>query len=429
MNVLIVNTSETAGGAAIAARRLTHALNRQGVSARMLVRDVSSSPSPDVVRIDSSRFRRLPFLWERLRIWVANGLSRHNLWRVDIANAGLPITRTQAFREADVIHLHWVNQGMMSLAELRRILKSGKRVVWTMHDMWPCTSICHHADTCDRYHTHCHNCPLLVHPGQKDLSFQVFRQKAKAYGQGHITFVCCSEWLAGQARKSALLAGHDVVTIPNTYDATHFHPSSRAEARAELGLPQDKPLVLFASYKVTDTQKGSDYLMRAFRYLTDLNIGLVIVGQMAEEAIDLPVADRIDTLPFKRYPMGYVTDEARMARIYQAIDLFVTPSLQENLPNTIMEAMACGTPCVGFHIGGIPEMIDHQQNGYVAAYKNEQDLAAGIRWTLGHQVEAGERAAAKAAATWNEDVVARQYIETYEALSFLHHSNCDVERR
>ena len=421
MNILFLNTSETAGGAAIAARRLIRALTHQGVTARMMVRDAVEAPSAGsdaetnggVIAV-GGRFKRLPFLWERFRIWLANGLSRSGLWRVDIANAGLSITNSQAFREADVIHLHWVNQGFLSLKELRQILQSGKRVVWTMHDMWPCTAICHHAGTCDRYHSHCHDCPQLVRPGRKDLSSQVFSQKIKTYALGHITFVCCSHWLAEQARQSALLAGHDVVTIPNTYDAGIFHPASRAEARQQLGLPADKGLVLFASYKVTNPQKGLDYLMRAFRYLTDLNIGLIIVGQMADAASDSPVADRIDTLPFKRYPMGYVKDEASMARIYQAADLFVTPSLEENLPNTIMEAMACGTPCVGFRVGGIPEMIDHQQNGYVAAYKNEQDLATGIRWTLTHREEAGARAAEKAVATWNEDTVAKQYLKIYE---------------
>lgn len=411
MNILFINTSDNSGGAAIAARRLIHALNRKGVSARMMVRDTTSDAG--VVPV-GGMFKRLPFLWERLCIWAANGFNRRNLWRVDIANAGLPVTRTKAFHEADVIHLHWVNQGLLSLKELRRILQSNKRVVWTMHDMWPCTAICHHAGTCDRYHTHCHDCPQLVRPGRKDLSWHVFSQKSKAYGRGHITFVCCSQWLSDQARKSALLAGHDVVTIPNTYDAAHFHPTSRSEARQQLGLPQDKALVLFASYKVTNPQKGLDYLMRAFRYITDLNIGLIIVGQMAEAASDSPVADRIDTLPFKRYPMGYVGDEARMAQIYQAADLFVTPSLEENLPNTIMEAMACGTPCVGFRVGGIPEMIDHLHNGYLAAYKDEQDLAEGIRWTLTHREEAGARAAEKALATWNEDVVAAQYQAIYE---------------
>ena len=296
-----------------------------------------------------------------------------------------------------------------SLDELERILRSGKKVVWTMHDMWPVTGVCHHAGTCTRYHERCQDCPLLCRPGRNDLSRKTFDKKAAVYATAPITFVTCSQWLAAQAKASALTRGHQVVCIPNTYDADTFHPADPTAARQQLRLPLGKRLLLFASHKVTNAQKGLDYLLRAFRYLTDQNIGLIVVGQMAESVSR--------ELPFPVYSMGYVADEARMAAIYQAADLFVTPSLEENLPNTIMEAMACGTPCVGFRVGGIPEMIDHQLNGYLAAYRDEQDLAAGIRWTLQHRDEAGQRAAEKALATWNERVVAERYVKEAYALN------------
>lgn len=137
MNVLLVNTSERTGGAAIAASRLMHALNRHGVNARMIVRQK----------------RGFPFYWERMVIWLHNRLSRRMLWYVDIANAGTDITLLPAFREADVIHLHWVNQGFLSLEVIDRILHSGKRIVWTMHDQWPYTAICHHSRDCRRFQT------------------------------------------------------------------------------------------------------------------------------------------------------------------------------------------------------------------------------------------------------------------------------------
>ena len=418
MKVLLLNTSETAGGAAIAARRLTVALRHSGVEAHLMVRDRDKSAvHQKAAEWCSAPFRhlsRLPFLRERLRIWRANGFSRENLWRVDVANAGLPVSCTEAFRQADVVHLHWVNQGFLSLRELSLILQSGKRVVWTMHDMWPATGICHHAGSCRNYLTHCHDCPLLMRPGSADLSFQTFRKKLQTYARGHITFVTCSQWLSDQARQSALTHGHEIVTIPNTYNAEVFRPASRADVRARLGLPAELPLLLFASHKVTNVQKGLDYLLRALTHLTDLSLGLIVVGQQSGEA------EAMGSLPFDIYPMGYVTDESRMAAIYQAADLFVTPSLEENLPNTIMEAMACGTPCVGFRVGGIPEMIDHQENGYVAAYKDERDLAEGIRWTLAHRDEAGLAAAHKAQAVWNEQVVADRYAALY-GITTKHH--------
>ena len=413
MRVLIVNTSEQAGGAAIAAARLTDALNHHGVKARMLVCDkqsdrVTTAQLPQRLRLKAN------FLWERFRIWVANGFQREGLWAVDLAEAGVDITNQPEFREADIIHLHWVNHGLLSLRQIGKILDSGKPVVWTMHDMWPCTAICHHARDCEHFHTHCHHCPQLRYPGAKDLSWKVFRQKLRTYAHGPISFVACSQWLASEARKSALLRNHQITAIPNTYHSALFHPASQADARRRHGLPTEGKLLLFACQKVTNARKGLDFLLAALqsiRLQTEHGLTLVVVGQMSETAMR-HLSYPIHTIP-------YLSDEADMAALYQAVDLFVTPSLEENLPNTIMEAMACGTPCVGFHIGGIPEMIDHEQNGYVARYRDANDLANGIAYVLNpdnHQ-RLSEAAAQKAIAVWNEETVSHQYIQLYNTLT------------
>ncbi len=411
MRVLIVNTSELAGGAAVAASRLTKALNRHSVKAKMLVRDKVSDRVTTVALPQRGRLR-WAFLWERFCIWAANRFSRQGLWAVDIANAGVDITHLQEFQEADIVHLHWVNQGLLSLDQLDTILASGKPVVWTMHDMWPCTAICHHARECQHFHTHCHDCPQLRVSGRRDLSWQVFEKKHHTYARARMTFVACSQWLAGEARKSALLQGHEVHVIPNTYDHSLFHPASQAEARRQLGLPAHGRLLLFACQKVTNSRKGLDILFEALQssLLTELSqdLHLVVVGQMAEGLQR--------QLPFPVHAMGYLSAETGMAALYQAVDVFVTPSLEENLPNTIMEAMAAGTPCVGFRIGGIPEMIDHQANGYVARYRDVEDLARGIRYVLENQKRLAQHATEKAAATWNEEAVVRQHVELYERI-------------
>ena len=152
MKVLLVNTSERTGGAAVACHRLLDALNKQGIEATMLVRD-KQTDNPHVIALRKPFYMKLCFLWERFVIWANNLFSRKNLFTVSIANTGADITRLPAFKEADIIHLHWVNQGMLSLKDIRKILASGKPVVWTMHDMWPCTAICHHAQRCNRYQT------------------------------------------------------------------------------------------------------------------------------------------------------------------------------------------------------------------------------------------------------------------------------------
>ena len=378
------------------------------------------------------------FLWERARVWMANRFHQEGLWHVDLGIGGADIVSTPEFRDADIIHLHWVNQGFLSLKELRRILRSGKPVIWTMHDMWPCTAICHHARDCDRFQSHCQECPQLLYPSRRDLSFWVFDRKAAIYPEGDITFVACSEWLAAEARKSRLLAGKEVISIPNTYNHhafcpgsreearrlisipnTYNHhafcPGSREEARRRFTLPKNLRLLLFACQKVTNERKGLDYLFEALHskpiHHWQGRLGLVVVGEMAEEVAY--------SVPFPIYRQDYINDEEDMALLYRAVDLFVTPSLEENLPNTIMEAMACATPCVGFDIGGIPEMIDHEKNGYVARYRDAEDLARGIDFVLDEQRydELSANAAQKAVEAWNEESVVRKHINLYKRIA------------
>ena len=228
-------------------------------------------------------------------------------------------------------------------------------------------------------------------------------------GRG-VTFVACSEWLAGEARKSALLKGQRVISIPNPIDTRVYKPGDRQTARRALGLPLDKKLILFASQRVTNEYKGMRYLMDACRQLDDPGqLGVMILGGHAEEVVG--------QLALEALPIGYVNDEQRIVQVYQAADVFVLPSLSENLPNTIMEAMACGVPCIGFNVGGIPEEIQHKRTGYVAAYRDAADLARGLRWVLNEaDREALRRACLQhVAAHYSEQQVAKRYIEAYES--------------
>lgn len=414
MNILIVNTSERQGGAAIAAHRLMDALQQLGHGVEMLVRDKHTDRC-EVQSLPSDWRRKWHFLWERAVIWMYNRFRRQNLFAVDIANAGTDITQLRAFRKADVIHLHWVNQGMLSLADLRKILCSGKTVVWTMHDMWPCTSICHHARECNAYHTVCNHCPYLYGGGSAcDLSTRVFRRKQQIYALAPISFVACSRWLRERAEQSALLRGHSVIDIPNPIDVNRFAPTDTLAARARLNLPAEKRLILFGSAKITDKRKGIDYFVESCRLLAASDpslketLGIVAYGRNSDELKDL--------LPFEVFSLEYIRSEEVLIDVYNAVDLFVTPSLEENLPNTIMETLSCGTPCVGFRVGGIPEMIDHQINGYVAQYMSAPDLANGIRWVLhsSHPQELAAQARLKVMQTYSPQVVAQRYVDLYQ---------------
>ena len=417
MRVLIINTSERIGGAAVAASRLMEALKNNGIKAKMLVRD-KQTDQISVVGLDRNWLTVWKFIWERIVIWKANHFKKNNLFAVDIANTGTDITNLPEFKQADVIHLHWINQGMISLKNLRKILESGKPIVWTMHDMWPSTGICHHARECTHYQQECHQCPFLYGGGsKKDLSNRVFKKKKELYKIAPITFITCSRWLENSARSSALLTGHTVTSIPNPINTNLFKPRNKQEARVHFRLPQEGKLMLFGSVKITDKRKGIDYLIESCKLLAEKHpelvssLSVVVFGNQSQQLTNL--------LPFPVYALDYVSNEHELVNVYNAVDLFVTPSLEENLPNTIMEAMACGIPCVGFNVGGIPEMIDHLHNGYVAQYKSSADFANGIYWTLteSEYPSLSEQACRKAVANYSESIVAKQYIEVYNKIT------------
>lgn len=420
MRVLIVNTSERIGGAAIAAGRLVEALKNNGIKAKMLVRE-KQTDRLSVIGLNKNWWKVWQFIWERILIWKENRFKKHNLFAVDIANTGTDITVLPEFQAADIIHLHWINQGMLSLNDIRKILLSGKPVVWTMHDMWPCTGICHHARECDKFHQECHHCPYIYKGGgKKDLSNQVFKKKKEIYQLAPVTFVTCSRWLKERAGQSALLKGHTIVDIPNPISTGLFKPQNALAARNKMELPTDKKLILFGSVKVTDKRKGIDYFIESCKLLAEKypemkeELGVVVYGKNSEYLKPL--------IPFQVYALDYISNEKDLVNIYNAVDLYVTPSLEENLPTTIMEAMACGVPCVGFNVGGIPEMIDHLHNGYVAEYRSAEDLANGIFWTLSESEyqSLSEEACRKAVSNYSESIVAKKYIDIYNKITGDH---------
>ncbi len=414
MRVLIVNTGERIGGAAVAASRLMEALNNNGVKAKMLVGD-KQTDQLTVVPLPSSWLLRWHFLWERLVIFFHLHFSKKHLFEIDIANSGTDITSLPVFKEADVIHLHWINQGMLSLQNIRKILKSGKPVVWTMHDLWPATAICHYSRNCQHFTSHCHHCQLLPDGGsEKDLSSKVWKRKQTVYAEGNIFFVTCSRWLEQEAKKSALLQSHHILSIPNTINTRLYHPTDKAAARKAIGLPTNGHVLLFVSQKVTDERKGIRFFIEAIRKMLEQHPSvaedtvIAILGGHADEVVE--------ELPLPVHPLGFITDEEQIVRVYNAADAFVTPSLEDNLPNTIMESMACGTPCIGFRVGGIPEMIDHKKNGYVARYMDAADLAAGIHWVLfeaDHQ-QLSTQCITKVTKQYAQSSVAINYIEVYQ---------------
>ncbi len=311
--------------------------------------------------------------------------------------------------DADVVHMHWVNGGMLRIEDLKSITKP---IVWSLHDMWPFTGGCHYDEHCGRYSSHCGACPVLDSSMEKDLSYRIFERKRKAFGtMAPMTFVGLSNWMAECARESRLLEGHSVVQLPNPIDTNVFKPVDQRVARDILGLPLDRPLILFGAVNATaDPRKGFEHLSKALDELPSGSVELAIFG-----------SSRPLVPPRLGHPMHYLgrlNDDISLSLLYSAADVTVVPSLQENLSNTIVESLACGTPAVAFSIGGNPDMIDHLHNGYLAKAFDPSDLAIGIRHILDQRAQGQFHTNARAVAVerFALERVAQRYLQLYTSL-------------
>lgn len=413
MKVLIVNTSELSGGAAVAANRLTRALNNNGVKTRMLVMD-KTTDAIWVSEVGGRASHFMKFAYERFVIWTHNLFSRKNLFTVSIADTGYDITKTREFQDADIIHLQWINQGMLSVDGIRKIMESGKPVVWTMHDMWEMTAICHYSYGCTKHETGCHDCHFLRFPHAKDLSYRVFRKKARAFG-GRCTYVAVSHWLADQARHSALIGGNPVHVIPNSLSVNKFKMRDKIESRDLLHLSGRKKIVIFGAARIDTPIKGFGYLVDALRVLTERygyrpdDLQLLLFGGVKDETV-------LDTIPVPYTYYGRVKGEEQLATMYSAADVVVSSSLYETFGQTLIEAQACGCTPVSFDNSGQADIIEHLTTGYLAKYKSADDLAKGIDWAFGSRLKR-ENLRSHAVKNFSESAVAARYVQLYSTLT------------
>ena len=416
MKVLIINTSDSSGGAAVAARRLWHTLNLHGkdLQADMLVQK-SSKPTTGIYQYSQGKWAQrlafLRFVGERL-YFLPHEKSKKIRFAFSPANTGVEIVKHPLVQEADIIHLHWINGGFISLHGLAGLFALGKPIIWTLHDMWPFTGGCHYSGNCDGYARHCGNCPLLRNSAPDDLSHKIYAAKHSEYRTDSLHVVGCSQWMASVARRSSLFEGsRSFQSIPNPIDQEVFKPLDKQVAKTKLGIDSDKRHLLFGAMNIHDDRKGFAYLRQALEYLHGnerlRDIELIVFGKADESTLA--------SLPFPVKYVGQITDIRKMVTAYSAADVMVTPSLQDNLPNTIMESLACGTPVVAFKVGGVPEMINHLQTGYLAETASARSLADGILQTFelsgqGNMTEVCQKFTSD---NYAVDKVALQYQDVY----------------
>lgn len=416
MKVLFVNTFDAVGGAARAAMRIMQGVQQSGVESRMLVKYKNSQAS-DVLPL--SQFVPTGILY-RAFDWIATKIKnkwQHYKWhpykqtKKNLYFSDLRSTRIHGALQKmdyDIVHLHWINNRFLDIDELAKIHNP---IVWTLHDSWPFTGICHVPYDCKKYETHCGACPMLGSIAEDDYAHEIFYKKWKAYKDLDLHIVTPSKWLGNCAKKSALLGRFPVHIIPNCIDTELYQPIDKKEARKELGLELNKRYLLFGAMQATvDKNKGFEQLLKALRMLNGDNMELIIYGTDENlESYAIPI-------PYRS--MGYIRDDKKMALLYNAANITIVPSLSENLSNTIMESLSCGTPVVAFQIGGNSDMVDHKQNGYLAEERNSEDLAKGIEWCLENNINCAlsQNARIKVMHNYTIDIVAEQYKRLYESL-------------
>ncbi len=370
MNILHLSTEYNLGGSGRAAYRIHSSLIQRGHASRMLV----SGPVqgvPDAGPI----WGTLPW---RAMDWVARRATDALSLQYLFLPSSWRLLRHPWFLAADVVQLYNTHGGYFSHSVLG-VASRRKPFVWRLSDMWPLTGHCCYSYECNRWMTGCGSCPLLTDdPALKtDRTALLWRTKQRMYARANVTLVAPSQWIAGLAKQSPLVGHWPVTIIPNGLDLTVFRPINRAAAREVLGLPQDEDFVLFSSVETQAYRKGGTFVAEAVNALkgkTRKPFRLLVVGHRAREwerAVSVPVT-----------AIDMVKDDNLLTALYSAADLFVHPALADNLPNGVLESLACGTPVVAFDVGGVGEAVRPMETGFLARYKDAGDLAEGIKRLL-----------------------------------------------
>ncbi|MCM1029179.1 MAG: glycosyltransferase [Pseudoflavonifractor sp.] len=417
MKVTFISHSDTLGGAAIVTYRLMRALRREGIDARMVVY-TKRSDDPNVTAIGSRYIRGMKFLAERLQIALANGFSRDKLFKVSTASIGMRVYSHPWVKEADVVALGWFNQGLVSLRGLKKLHKLGKPLVWTMHDMWAMTGICHHAYECTGYRLDgCGNCQFLAGKSRADLSRRVWQKKMDLATRVPIQYVAVSNWLATNASRSLLLREAKVDVIPNAFPVDYFSPEGVADPSLDplASLGANELRVVMCAARLDDTIKGLPYAIDALNHIFDNHpeiarrMSVIFVGEFHDPAA-------LDSLRLHHISLGRVNDPSMLRRIYAYSQVVLSTSLYETLPGTLIEGQSMGCIPVTFDRGGQCDIVDHLTTGYIAEYKNPESVAEGIIWGVTQTDITRDMLHESVVARFSSGTVAQRYIRLFNEL-------------
>ena len=412
-----LNTYDGNGGAGRACVRLNRALLSQNIESKVIVH-YKFGKNTEIGDFNTNLLQKAytaaTIILER--IWAKRYLKAIKT-PFSFAWFGRSVIHNPDVRAADIIHLHWVNHGFLNPKHIAEITKLNKPVVWTFHDSNAFTGGCHVRYECDHFKQECGNCPLLKNAGPDDQSHQIWKQKSVAYQKLDFTIIAPSIWMEKSIGESSLMRGKAVRQIANTLETDTFKPMDKQLAKEKAGFAKDKFIFLsgfMPSRK--DMHKGTSYLLESLELLKirvgakSENIELVVFGNRGTE--DLP------DFPFKTSFLGTINDDEKLALCYAAADAFLIPSLEDNLPYTVMESLSCGTPVIAFKTGGIPDMVKHEFNGCLADYRSSESFADGMEWIINHpdREKLDQQARQTVMDNFSEEIISKKHIDLYKKL-------------
>lgn len=407
MKILHINYSDLSGGAAIAGYRLHCALRESGIHSRILVQN-KTSDDPDVLCHNSLIYNIAKVINSRIES-IPLKLYPHR--KTNIFSTGLSYNN-KIFNyindyDPDIIHLHWINGGLINLHNLLTIKKP---IVWSLHDMWPFTGGCHYDSECGRYINGCGFCPILNSNSENDLSQYIYNRKFKIYKKtSNLTFIGLSNWITHCARNTPLLSQHNIRHIPNLIDTNTFFPLKKTTTRIKLGLPIDKTILLIGAYNLKDDPRKGLSLLKSYFDMDIFNDNFHILsfGHTNHSKYFSPYRKISST------SLGNVKNQDLIRDLYSAADITIVPSLQENLSNMIMESMSCGTPVLCFNTGGNSDMVDHLVNGYLVKPFLVGDMVNGLEWCLSNLTKIKIASRDKILNQFSKEILIPRYLDLY----------------
>lgn len=423
----VAHLSQTDGGAGAgrAAYRIHKSLLDMGVDSTMLVSEKRTSDPTVVCVTDGWQSRMCACASQYIEAKMARTFAHDQ-------SAFISPTKLSHFspaldhrvRAADIVSLYWVNGAFVAPEGL-----SGLRqpIIWRLSDVWPFTGACHYPGDCDHFERQCGQCPQLRHPSAQDLSHKLWRRKLSAWQHLDLTIAAPSEWMAGLARSSSLFSERRVVVIPTGIDLKSFYPIDCVKARAMLSIPCDRMVVMFGAMSPTDdVRKGFRELCTALEVVASSNLSDKVLAVVFGSKEPLPL------LPVPAMSLGRLTDDAMLAAAYSCADLVVVPSLEDNLPNVALEAIACGAPVAAFDVCGMPDIVRDGWNGSLSPRMDAVALGKAIVNLLDEEDRLAQmrvNARSHAEARFSNTDQACAYFDLYRGLAEARQSRVSSNRQ